>query len=400
MLKRYAAVWLLSLPLALTGCSSLFGDDEDGPYIAELQDIDAQFDADDSWNVSVGDGVGEHFSQLHPTVAYGKLFAADREGTVAAFDKQTGERVWHTHVGLVDEESWFDSHLPADVAGGLTAAYKKLFLGTEQGDVIALDVETGELLWRAMVGGEVLAAPAVDMGIVVVSAHSGVIYGLDAETGDERWQYKGSSPALTLRANSSPVAAQGAAFVGTADGKLSAIVIDKGFQAWEQQITTPAGANELDRMVDIAATPIIVGGTLYVVAYNGELAAIEMRTGQPAWKREYSSYRGFTIDGFDLYITDSSSMVVGLDRRNGGEKWVQSGLEGRAITTPAVVGDYVVVGDFEGYLHWLDRTDGQFVARDKVDGSGFYSKPVVDGDRFYIQARDGDIYTFDVPVKN
>jgi len=398
MLKRYTALLLLTLPVALGGCS-MFDDDEES-YVAELVDFQPKFAIDDSWDVSVGSGVGESFSQLHPTVAYDKLFVADRDGTVAAFDKNSGDRLWATHVGATDPDSWFSAKLPADVAGGLSSAYKKLYLGTEQGDVIALDVETGEPVWRVMVKGEVLAAPAVDQGVVVVATHSGLIFGLDAETGEERWQYKGGSPALTLRANSTPAVAKGAAFVGSADGKLTAIVIDKGFEAWTLQITTPAGANDLDRMVDIAADPVIIGDTLYVVAYNGELAAIDMRGGQPAWKREYSSYRGFSIDGFDLYITDSKSKLYGLDRRNGGEQWLQSGLEGRALTTPAVVGDYLVVGDFEGYLHWLDRKDGSFVARQKVDGSGFYSKPVVDGERFYIQARDGDVYAFDLPTSN
>ncbi|MBW8190861.1 outer membrane protein assembly factor BamB [Neiella marina] len=382
--------------MALSACS-LFEDDEEQIIVAELVEFEPQFEGEELWSASVGDGVDEHASRLRPAVAYGKVFAASREGIIKALDKESGDTLWEVNVGEKDNDRWFGGYRTAMVSGGMVAAYNKVYFGTERGFVFSLDAETGEEIWRVTVAGEVLAPPVAAEGKLVVNTLSGKIYGLDAETGEEIWNFEGAVPPLTLRGSGTPAVDNGAAFFGTSDGKLSAVFLERGFQIWEEQLTQPSGSNDLERMVDVDADILTAGDKVYAVAYNGDLIAAEMRSGREIWKRPYSSYQGMVMDGFQLYLSSSSSYVFAIDRRDATELWANREMENRQITTPAFVGRYVVVGDFEGYLHWLDGNTGQFVARMNVDSDGFYSNPVVDGDVIYIQARGGYVYAIKTP---
>jgi len=200
-----------------------------------------------------------------------------------------------------------------------------------------------------------------------------------------------------LRGVSSPSLAAGGAVIGSLDGQLMVYLIENGQQGWTVEVGEPTGSTELDRVIDIDSRPVIYGDKVYSVSARGNLAAIDLRTGRILWKRQYSSYRQISIDGNTIYLTDVKGHVYAIDRVNGLEKWSQLSLTNRNVTGPAVVGNYVVVGDFEGYLHWLDAATGDFVARHEVDGSGIFSTPVVEDGILYVQSRDGDLQAIKTP---
>lgn len=407
---------LLVLLVNLSGCSVIptwmdpttwFEDDEEAE-IRVLKPISERFKPTIVWDDSVGDGVDYYFSRLTPVVAYDKVFAASRQGQVKAFEQTSGKQLWKIDLAEYRDEGMFSSvsqlwsdGVSARLSGGITAAYQKIFFGSENGVVFAMDVDSGKLAWQAKVRGEVLAAPAVDEGVVIVNTGAGVMHALDAETGEQRWIYESEVPALSLRGVAQPSIASGGAIVGTASGKVAVVLIENGQILWEQTIAAASGATELERLVDIDSQTIVFGGIVYVVSYNGTLAAVELRSGRVLWKREYHSYRRMTIDGNFLYVVDANSQVYALDRRNGIERWSQPSLRERELTSATPVSDYVVVGDRYGFLHWLDKTSGEIVARldfggDDEDNS-VYVEPVVSGDIIYAVTREGDIAAIRTP---
>ena len=407
---------LLVLLVNLSGCSVIptwmdpttwFEDDEEAE-IRVLKPISERFKPTIVWDDSVGDGVDYYFSRLTPVVAYDKVFAASRQGLVKAFDQASGKQLWKIDLAEYRDEGMFSSvsqlwsdGVSARLSGGITAAYQKIFFGSENGVVFAMDVDSGKLAWQAKVRGEVLAAPAVDEGVVIVNTGAGVMHALDAETGEQRWIYESEVPALSLRGVAQPSISSGGAIVGTASGKVAVVLIENGQILWEQTIAAASGATELERLVDIDSQTIVFGGIVYVVSYNGTLAAVELRSGRVLWKREYHSYRRMTIDGNFLYVVDANSQVYALDRRNGIERWSQPSLRERELTSATPVSDYVVVGDRYGFLHWLDKTSGEIVARldfggDDEDNS-VYVEPVVSGDIIYAVTREGDIAAIRTP---
>lgn len=400
----------LTATLSLAGCATVsdwFADDEELEF-RRLEPIQAQFQPTIAWSQEVGDGVSHYFSRLTPAVAYGKVFAASRQGQVAAFDQASGERSWRKNFAQRDDSGytgwltsmWSDG-ISAKIAGGLSVAYETLFFGTEHGDVYALDVNTGETKWSVKVAGEVLAAPAIDEGVVVVNTGSGLLFALDASSGEQLWQYESDVPALSLRGISGPAASNGGAIVGTASGKLAVNIIDSGQTVWEQVISAPSGATELDRIVDIDSQPLVLDGVIYVISFDGTLAAVELRSGRIIWKREYRSYRRLSLVGNRLFVVDVNSNVYSLDRRNGVEQWSQGKLKGRSLTAATPVGDYIVVGDHYGFLHWLNQEDGALVARLEVGGDdedeSIFAEPVADGKVLYTMTRDGVLVAVTTP---
>jgi len=388
---------MLFLTTALMACSST--DDEDpSTKVAELTEINQTFQPKVIWDASVGDGVDGYFSRIKPIVAYGKTFSASRMGDVIAFDKASGQKVWQVDLSDINNErSFWHSRTSALIAGGPIAGIGKIFLGTENGKIFALEAETGQLVWQADIKGEVITAPAIDDGILVVNSASGIMKAFNAETGEELWKIQQDVPALTLRGISAPVIASGGVLLGTGKGEVGVFILEKGQQGWSTIIGEPTGSTELERVIDVDSAPVVFGDKIYAISSRGNLAAIDLSSGRVLWKRQFSSFRQIAVHRNDIFITNTRGHVYAINRNNGIERWSNLSLTNRGVTGPAVVDEYIVVGDFEGYLHWMNQETGEIVARHHVDGSGVHSTPTVVDDIIYTQSRDGDLEVIETP---
>ncbi|KAF7768797.1 outer membrane protein assembly factor BamB [Pseudoalteromonas citrea] len=387
------ATLALCMASLLSGCSSS-DDDED---VLVLPEINNQFETQVAWQESIGNGVEHYFSRLTPTVYEDVVFVAERNGEVKALDINTGNTLWETETRKNQVFwPWEDSD-SAKLSGGILQAFGKVYIGSEHGEVIALDRESGEIVWRKSVPGEALSSPAAGDGLIYVNLGSGKLLALHPDTGEERWRHEQEVPALTLRGLSSPTSANGGVLFGEESGKLSVLIAENGYSAWSADVALAKGASEFERLVDVDTKPIVSGANVYAIAYNGNLAAVDVRNGNVIWKREYSSYRDFSIESNSIYIVDSEGVVYALDKDSGIERWSQPALRGWYLTTPTVAGDYLVVGDQEGNLHWLDKQSGQLVSRESFDSSGFFVEPVVAGDKLIIYTRDGEVSAVKIP---
>mgnify|MGYP000076597536 CR=1 FL=1 len=388
---------VIALTTGIFACSS--SDDEDPrEVVAELIEFEPLFEPEVIWDASVGYGVEDHFSRIKPAVAYGKVFSASREGDVIAFDQASGDELWDVDLSDINNErSFFESRKSAQLAGGMTTGMNKVFIGNENGNIYALDAETGELVWQNTIKGEIINAPAMDSGILVVNSASGVLQAFNATTGEDLWKIEQDVPALTLRGMSSPVIASGGVLIGQANGDVSVYLLDKGQKGWSTTIGEASGSTELQRVIDVDTSPVVFGDKVYSVSSRGNLAAIELRTGNILWKRQYSSYRQISIDGNSIFFTTDRGHVFSVNRNDGLEQWSNLTMSNRGVTGPVIYDDYIVVGDFEGYLHWLSQETGEVVARHYVDGSGIHSTPTVVDGVLYSQARDGELEAIQLP---
>lgn len=370
-----------ALPLLLlvlsAGCS-WFGGSSNALRPAELQTIAAPVEVRQLWETRVGSGVGEQYLRLLPALADGRLYAASHDGTVMALEALTGQRLWETDIKL-------------SISGGVGLSDNGLILvGTDKGQVVALRQSNGETAWQATVSSEVLAPPRGVRGIVVVRSADGKFTGLDATSGERRWVSSHALPALSLRGNSAPIVVQNLVIAGLETGKLLVLSLDKGLPLTERTIAPPRGRTEIERLIDIDSEPKVFGDTLYLVAYRGSVAAIDMRSGNAIWHRDLSSYAGLDVDAQRVYVSDDTDTVLALDRRDGNTAWQQGALNHRRLTAPAATEDYLVVGDFEGYLHWLTNSDGRIVGRVRAAGKGgIIAPPMVAGNTVFVYGKNG-----------
>jgi outer membrane protein assembly factor BamB len=267
-----------------------------------------------------------------------------------------------------------------------------VILGSSDADVVALNVENGQVLWKSQVSSEVLSVPVIAHGIVIVRTTDGSVIALNEKNGVKLWHYEMTAPALSVRGIGAPVIYEDNVIEGYANGKLMSLRLTDGKYVWETSIAIPKGRSEVERLVDINVDPVAVGGVIYLIGYHGGAAAVSEQDGDLLWRNEaISSYAGMGHDFRHLYITDAADNVIKLEQRTGAGLWKSKELQHRKLTAPAVYGNYVVAGDFEGYVHWLSVNDGRQLGRIKVADSAIDVKPIVVDDTVYIYAKDGTL---------
>ena len=370
----------------LAGCSS----ETDTIVMSPLPEVANQFSPQTVWDKSIGNGIGKYYSHLSPAWEGTTVYAADRNGLVKALDIDSGVEIWS--VDLAEKTGFLSSNLSAMLSGGLTVSGEHLYVGTERGALIALNTNNGELAWTQNAGGEVLSRPVVSDGLVLVHTGNGLLQAFDTASGESRWSLNLDTPSLSVRGESAPAISAGAAIVGGDNGRVSAVMLNQGQLIWQQRISMTTGTTEISRLNDVDMTPIIADGRVYAIAYNGNLVSMDMRSGQILWKRDFGSVNEMVLDGDSLYIIDQNDNVYAIRAADGVTLWSQDKLQHRNLSAPEVFNGYLVTGDGEGYLHWLDTSNGQFVAQNKLDSSGIFARPSIAGDKLMVQTRDGRLY--------
>ncbi len=371
------ATLTLALLVGCTGLPWLGGDKDPNPPTPLLQ-LTPEIDLAVQWKQEVGRGTEKRRLRLVPALAGGRLFAADARGRVTAVNPGDGRTLWRN-----------DLRLP--LSGGPDAADDRVVVGSTKGDIVALSAADGSELWRAQTDSEVLSVPQLAEGIVFVHTLDDTVYAFDANSGEERWRFSSPAPVLILRGSSTPVIAPSGIVVGLSGGLLAKLDREEGFPLWTVRVTPPTGRSELERVTDIDADPVIVGDTIYVGTYNGDLAAVDLESGAVLWRRTLSVYSGLSADESSLYVTDAEDHLWAADPATGAGRWRQERLAFRRLSPPALVGDMVIVGDFEGFLHGVARDDGRLVARIRIARGPITARPRVSGSQLYVYADDGTL---------
>jgi outer membrane protein assembly factor BamB len=373
------ALLVLSGSLVLSGCTHSPIRNPFKTYkvaLGPLPPLKEETKAHKVWYQKATRGSGDYV-KLSPAISNDVVYQGDLQGTMVAIDRVSGKVLWRK---LMDYP----------LSAGPVVMGDKLIVGTSSGKVVAFEKATGNKLWVTRVPSEVLAPPQGNQDVLLVNTIDGQLTALNTQTGAVLWHYERVIPALILRGGSSALVASNQALAGFSNGKFVSLDLKTGSVIWERTIAVPKGRSELHRMVDIDSNPVIMGSDVYVTTYQGNMAAINLYTGQVKWEHPMSSYRDIAAEDGVLYVTDSDCQVWAIDQRSGTTYWKQDGLQKRLITGPTSVGDYVIVGDYAGYVHWLRKTDGQLMGRYSV-GKQIMQNPITDGENVYVTAVNGEI---------
>jgi outer membrane protein assembly factor BamB len=389
-MKRIFLIVAIAL-LALSGCRNSKKENVQPPH--ELTDITPTVAVTRVWKESVGGGASDSGVRMRPAYADGVLYAASADGSVAAFDASSGKTVWEHSSRTHGWFGWGDKkRTDAFYAGGPAVADGMFVVGTLDGHVYALDAKDGSQRWQATLPSEVISAPAIVGGLVIVRTNDGRVYGLDAGSGERKWVYDQSTvPLLSLRGNGPLLVANGVVFFGADDGHLIALRMDNGEKLWDLPLASGEGRTDIDRLDDADGGLVLDGNTLYAAAYHGQLTAIDGPSARPLWKKPFSTYTTLDIGGNALIGVDDHSDVWAFDKTSGSDMWKQDALQWRWLTAPAVQGDYVVLGDLQGYVHWLQIGDGKIAARERLSRKAIRAQPLVAGDMVYVEDVEGNI---------
>jgi outer membrane protein assembly factor BamB len=375
----------LLLPLGLAallisaGCSK----DKDVEPPATLVNFPATLPVKKLWNEGVGGGKKQLVLRLGlgPAVDNGIVFAASHKGEVLAAALDTGHHIWV-------------KKLKIPISAGPGAGAGMVVVGSSKGTIVALDGATGRELWRSHVNSELLSAPAISDKVVVMRSVDGRLHGIDAHNGKELWSVEQQVPRLSLRGTAIPVIAKEVAISGFDNGKVMAVSLNTGDTIWDSALASPHGRTELDRLIDIDSAVRTVGDNVFAAGFQGRTAMLALDSGQVWWSHDMSSYRGLAVDADNLYVTESDGIVVALRQRDGSELWRNQKLKLRRLSTPVLTSTAVVVADFQGYLHWLDKTTGELVARERIAKERVTNSPVAVDDTIVVLTDGGKLAAF------
>ena len=335
------------------------------------------------WSQDIGKGTDDSFAKIKPVISGNQIFIADTRGNVAALTMEAGKFIWRS-----------DSRLP--ITGGPGVGTSLVMVGTSEGEILALSKETGNEVWRTKVSSEVLSSPGEADGVVIARTIDGKIFAIDANTGEHLWVYDRGVPALSLRGTSTPVIANGLVITGSDEGRLAVIELKTGKLVWEKKLALPRGKNELERMVDIDAQPLVIDETIYVTTFQANISALSLETGRIIWQRDISSHSELSADEKNLFVTDEDDNIWALNRFTGSSVWKQEKLAHRKITGPANFDNKIIVCDIEGYIHWLDKKTGDLAVRTRAGDEPILSQPINSNGIAFIYSSSGllSAYTF------
>lgn len=383
LLKRSTLIGAVTATTLLTSACSIFDTTPDHLKPMELQSFERSAKLKKVWSSGVGSDQDIRYVRLSIGLEGDTVYAADIDGQVNAFNRYNGKRQWR-----ID--------LDQELSAGVGIKGSLALVGAYSGEVIALDSSSGAELWRTQLSSEILAAPQSNGKYVAVQTQDSKIYGLDAKTGEQLWKYESPMPKLTLRGTAAPVMTDNAVYAGFANGKLMAFNPANGLLLWEKRISSAKGRTDLEKIVDIDGTPQLVDSIFYVASLNGRVAALSRADGRPLWAKEASSHQPLAVDGSLVFLSSAEDGLVAYQASSGLELWQNDQLLRRRITGPQTLGSYVAVVDFEGYLHLINQSNGEFAYRTKVDSNGVNAAMVSRDGLLYILGNGGTLMAYKI----
>jgi len=378
-----AATPALVVALLLQGCGGSgmnpvdwFRGAPTGPKPSELPVLSNPQPVKTLWTASIGAGEAFLFT---PAQVGDSLYVASRSGSVARLDAATGQQKWRISVGT-------------RLSVGVGSDGALVVVATDEGEVFALDAVDGAVRWRARVSSEVLAVPRLGEGLVLVRSADSRVFAFGADDGKRRWVYQRAAASLVVRSPAGLTLSQGSAYAGFSGGKLVAIALRNGILRWEATVALPKGATELERITDIVGDPVALGREICAAAYQGRVACYEAQNGNLIWAREMSTLTGVSFDTRYAFVSDDKGAVHALDRSSGRSIWKQDRLAHRQLSLPLPLGTDVAVGDYQGFVHFLARESGAFVARTATDGSAVRAAPQRLAEGLLVQTQNGGLY--------
>ena len=370
-----------SLIVLLAACGS--PDNSEPP--APLTDINNGLRFDQIWTIKTGAGISAGSYNRQPLLVGDEIFTVDIDGLIKNIDAESGKLKWDFETGI-------------ESITGLFGNNKIIVASSRNGELNIYDRTDNNLnfRWSARLKGEIRSPPVTNADSLFIRTVDGRLSSISKADGSIQWTVSHLVPALSLTGNSAPILHNELVIAGFDDGKLAAFDQTNGQVVWEITVSQPTGRSEIERLVDVDGQFILSDGVIYVSSYQGRIAAIQAIDGEELWSRKFSSFNAMSIDADAIYISSDSSHLWSIDRRTGSALWKQDILHARKISAPLLFKDKIIVGDFDGHVHWFNQSDGALIGRLRPSYKRHYSRPFQWDNKIFAMDSDGILSSFEV----
>jgi len=378
MNKAWLSLPVAALCLALAACSSKSSDS--AVVLPPLQENPLKVSS--RWSTSVGKGAEKEALFLEPAVQSPAIYAASRNGVVKSVGRSDGKTRWQVK-------------LSTGITGGVAVKDNLLALGTDQADLLLLNANNGNPIWRSRLGATLLAVPRITDKDVVVQTLDGRVQVFDRSTGKRRWQFDTPVPPLSLRGNAAPVVSGEFVYAVSGQGDLYQLDLATGLPIWQTRVTNSRGRGEIERLMDIDGDLVLdANGTIYTAGYQSQLTATDTIQVRRRWQLNVSTTQAVAVDAAHVYAVDVNGSIAGINKLTGELVWVQD-FKGLRLSTPVIWRGLVTVVDSKGTLHALSPRDGTVRARARV-AKGPLMSIVVDAPQLLTLSTTGQLRAWDI----
>lgn len=349
-----------------------------------------------TWSVSIGEGSSDERNLLaQPVVAEGKVFAMDTENHVSAFEATTGKRLWRTIV--VPEEAEDDAF-----GGGMAYDSGRLYVTTGAAEALALDAQTGDVIWRQSVTAPVRSGPTVSASRLFAVSVDNQLHALDARDGAKLWNNAGIAEVASLMGGSSPAVEGSVVVAPYTSGELVALRIDNGRQSWSDTLVAVRRADAVSALADIRGLPVIDRGRVYAISNSGRMASIDIRSGSRIWDISVPSVQTPWIAGEFVFVLTTQDQMACISRRDGRIRWVmdlpiwanEKKQEDKIYWVgPVLASDRLIVAGSHGKVLTVSPYDGKILGQVDV-GAPVRISPVVAEGVLYVLTDEGNLIAF------
>ncbi|MEF9963646.1 MAG: outer membrane protein assembly factor BamB [Comamonas sp.] len=360
-----------AVALAIAGCS-LFSSDKRKPV--ELEPNVALLSVQQAWTQRIG----KSNPTLVMNVSGSVVTLASADGQVAAINADTGADLWRLNVGQ-------------KLSAGVGSDGKWAAVVTEDGNLVAIN--QGKEMWRKRLPARVYTAPLVAGQRIFVQSADRSVQAFDAASGQALWNQAKTSESLVLRQSGVLTAYQDTLVAGVS-GRFVGIDPNTGALRWEVPIASPRGTNDVERLVELVGGVSRQGSVLCTRAYQMAVGCIDAATAQLSWTVRAEGINGISGDADVVAGADGNGVITAWAQNGGSVVWTSNRLRYRKLSQPLVLGRSVIFGDSSGTVHMLSKKDGSPLNRFSTNSSGISVAPVLAGNTMVVQTNDGAVYGF------
>lgn len=369
---------VIAICLTLVSCTS---GRKRGPDPTPLTKITASAQLVPLWSSSFASGrsnAGSKFINLLPIIVGDQIVGASADGVVASIDKINGQLRWTTE-------------LENQITAGVGEDAGTVAVVSSAREVVALQSDSGEVRWEEPIEQTIFTPPLVYRGFVILQTIDGDLLAMDASTGESVWDAFYDQPEFVVFGSPRPLGIGNLVLVGNATGRVFATDLTTGLENWQIYL---GGTGSETALSDAETIPVIFGDKLFISDYTKAVVAYDLTDGSLYWEHRRQSKRRLAVDSNKVYGADLNDKVFALSRSDGAIKWEQESLLHRKLRNIALVGEHLVVGDKQGYLHILDTDSGEIIGRAKLKSDVLFGGLLTDGNRLFVSYRSGRMDAF------
>ena len=350
-----------------------------------------------AWTVSIGEGSSTS-GRLGggPVVADGKVFTIDTQGTVRAFDANSGGQVWSARFGEVGENS------ASIYGGGVAYDGGRVYATNGLGYVAALDATSGAAVWTVKPAGPLRGEPSVAQDSVYVMSQDNQIFSLKTADGSTNWSNAAALEIAGVFGAAAPTIGQGTVVAGFSSGELNAYRYENGRQVWQDALARTSMTTSVASLSDIDADAVIDGGVVYAIGQGGRMVALDLFSGQRIWELNIAGIATPWVAGDWIFAVNDRAQLIAVARRTGKIRWInqlpryrnQKDRKGPiTYVGPVLAGERLIVAGSNGALINVSPVDGSFQSQvDLEDGVSF--QPVVANNTLYLLTDRGRLIAY------